>query len=137
MLNKYALVLRWSEADGGYLAHFAELPTVVAFGDSREDALAELEVAASAALEVLIESGHPVPVPHPVPVYSGQFRLRVPPSLHEQLSHWAEAEGTSLNGLICGVLSASIASRVPWTLPVAANRAPYSISSIRPLANAA
>jgi hypothetical protein len=40
--------------------------------------------------------------------YSGQLTLRMPTTLHEQVSNAALAEGTSLNQFICGVLAGAV-----------------------------
>jgi hypothetical protein len=46
-------------------------------------------------------------------VFSGQLRLRMPASLHRELSWAAVAERVSLNQFICGVL----AGAVQWSGP--------------------
>jgi predicted HicB family RNase H-like nuclease len=43
--------------------------------------------------------------------YSGQFVLRLDPSLHRELAHAAEAQGTSLNALIEGTLARAFLGR--------------------------
>jgi HicB-like protein involved in pilus formation len=40
--------------------------------------------------------------------YSGQLRLRMPVTLHEQVAHAALAEGSSMNQFICGVLAGAV-----------------------------
>lgn len=40
--------------------------------------------------------------------FSGQFRLRVPRSLHARLAHRADAEGVSLNTLAVTLLAAGM-----------------------------
>ncbi len=51
MANKYGVEVFWSEEDGCYIARAAEAHAVSAFGDTRAEALAELEVALELALE--------------------------------------------------------------------------------------
>ncbi len=40
--------------------------------------------------------------------YSGQLRLRMPLTLHEQVANAALAEGSSMNQFICGVLAGAV-----------------------------
>lgn len=40
--------------------------------------------------------------------YSGQLRLRMPTTLHEQVANAALAEGSSMNQFICGVLAGAV-----------------------------
>ena len=76
------------------------------FGDTAAEAVAELQEAITGAIEVLEEAGDPVPPARALPHFSGQFRLRIPRSLHGQLAARAEAEGVSLNSLVHGYLAA-------------------------------
>lgn len=92
-------------ADGGYVAITPELEGVSAFGDTPAAALSELVVARDLWLEELRVSGHEAPAPLSLPRYSGQFRLRLPRSLHAWLAARAELEGVSLNTLIVQLLS--------------------------------
>jgi antitoxin HicB len=58
-------------------------------------------------LQVATEDGDFIPEPPPVEVeeFSGKFVLRIPKSLHLQLSKRAKFEGTSLNLLVTSLLS--------------------------------
>ena len=49
--------------------------------------------------------GVPIPKPKSFHQYSGQFRMRLPKSLHAKLSETAEIEGVSLNTLAISYLS--------------------------------
>ena len=49
------------DEDGDYLAHFAELPTVSAFGQTPDEALVELKVAWELMKECYREDGEPIP----------------------------------------------------------------------------
>ncbi len=102
-MERYTAVVRYSEADALFVAWFAELPDIRVHGSSRAAALAELDVAAELALEVMAEEGVGAPMPHAVPSASGQFSLRLPRSLHQRLADLASADGVSLNSL-CMVL---------------------------------
>jgi predicted RNase H-like HicB family nuclease len=105
MTANYSVRISWSDEDGGYVASIPELEGVSAFGDTAEAALAELAVARQLWLEELDASGEDAPPPLSLPRFSGQFRLRVPRSLHAWLAARAEVEGVSLNTLIVQILS--------------------------------
>ena len=58
----------FSEEDGGYIADIPDLESCSAFGNSPEQALAELKLAKAAWIEAAHESGTPVPLPRYRPV---------------------------------------------------------------------
>jgi len=102
---KYSLQIKWSDEDNGYIATAPELPGLSAFGNTREEAVSELKVAAEAYLAALKESGQALPVPEKQSPYSGQIRLRMPKSLHAKLSAAAAGDDISLNTYIVTLLS--------------------------------
>ncbi len=60
---KYEIDIFWSEEDGGYIANVPELKYCSAFGETYEEALREVLVAMDLHLDVLEETGRPVPEP--------------------------------------------------------------------------
>ena len=62
---KYEIDIFWSEEDGGYIANVPNLKYCSACGDTYEEALREVRVAMDLHLEVLEETGRPVPEPSP------------------------------------------------------------------------
>jgi antitoxin HicB len=102
---KYSVSLAWSDEDNGYIALIPELPGLSAFGETPEEAAQEAKIAAEGFLEVYEEDGKPVPEPMALSPYSGQFRLRLPKSLHAALAQLAKQEGVSLNTLAVTLLS--------------------------------
>ena len=62
-MNRYAVVVFWSEEDGTWVADVPDLKSCSAFGSSREEALAEVQVAMDAWLSTAREKGLPVPEP--------------------------------------------------------------------------
>lgn len=111
MRFRYAVNLVWSSEDEGYIATVPELPGLSAFGETAEEAVREAACAAEAFVEVIADSGSPIPVPLELPSYSGQFRARVPVSMHETLVARARHEGVSLNTLIVGLLAEGLGVR--------------------------
>jgi predicted RNase H-like HicB family nuclease len=107
-MTKYSCTVQWSEQDDAYLAICPELAGVSAFGDSPEKALAELDVVIELTIETYEEKGWKLPTPIVATEYSGQFRARLPRSLHQQLAQRAEAEGVSQNTLVITYLAAGL-----------------------------
>lgn len=103
----YSVVLNaLTEADGGgWLAETRELPGCTAVGQTREEALRNLEEARLAWLETAVEEGFVIPDPRLSSEYSGKLTLRIPKSLHALLAGLADDEGVSLNQLICDLIS--------------------------------
>lgn len=62
-MKDYHINVFWSDADESYVADIPDLFPCTAFGDSPEEALAEVLVAKGAWLESARESGLPIPEP--------------------------------------------------------------------------
>ena len=62
-MSDYHINIFYSEEDGGYIADIPDLESCSAFGETAEQALAELERAKAAWLEAARESGKPIPPP--------------------------------------------------------------------------
>ncbi len=104
-MQNYRFNTAWSDEDGAYVATCPEFPNLSAIGATPEDSFAELRVALRLAIKTYRKEGWPIPAARGVPQYSGQFRLRLPKSLHQSLSVRAETEGVSLNTLAVMLLS--------------------------------
>ncbi len=63
MTAKYHINLFWSEVDAAWVADVPDLQYCSAFGDTPAEALAEVEKAMEAWLEVAREDGLPIPEP--------------------------------------------------------------------------
>ena len=83
--------------EGGYVVNWPELPGCVTCGETLEQAVRNAEDAKYTWLETAIEEGVEIPEPINLDDYSGQFKLRLPKSLHRTLSEQASAEGISMN----------------------------------------
>jgi len=94
----YTTVVERVEDQGVYyVARVLELEGLVMTGDTPEEAVAELESVRKEWIETHLKLGNKMPKPLKSRKYSGQYRLRMEPSLHEYLSLLAEHEGVSLN----------------------------------------
>jgi len=63
-MKDYHINIFWSDEDGCYVADIPDLRFCSAFGQTPEEALAEVKVAKEAFLESLKDAGEPVPEPH-------------------------------------------------------------------------
>ena len=80
-----------------YVARVVELPTLIGTGETREEALKDLEEAKKDWIKTYLELGNKMPVPLVSRKYSGKIIIRMPPTLHEILTKLAEDEGISFN----------------------------------------
>jgi predicted HicB family RNase H-like nuclease len=101
----YTVVIRADENNDGspcYVASLLELPHCIGVGDTKAEAMDELELHKRMKIETHLREGFPIPEPTK---YTGQFHLRIQPSLHEALARMAELENVSLNQYIDSALS--------------------------------
>ena len=92
----YRLEIVPDKKDGGYAARFPELPGCLTCADTMEELLKMAEDAKKTWIEASLEDGTPIPEPEDKK-YSGQFKLRLPKSLHHLLADHAKQEGLSMN----------------------------------------
>ncbi len=85
------------DTEGGYAVSFPDLPGCLTVGDTIEEAIRNAEDAKHIWIEAAIEDGVSINEPNDVDNYSGQFKLRIPKSLHKSLSEHSKAEGISMN----------------------------------------
>ena len=62
-MSDYHINIFYSDEDGGYIADIPDLESCSAFGDTPEEALAEVEKAKAAWLEAAKEAGKIIPPP--------------------------------------------------------------------------
>ena len=63
MLLKYETRIVWSEEDDCFVASAPELPGCMAHGDTRDEALQELQTAMDLWIDTAHECGDPIPQP--------------------------------------------------------------------------
>lgn len=115
MINlKYPASIRpLTEAEGGgYFIEFPDLPGCVADGESIEDAIKNAQDALKSWLKTAKEFGDPIPEPSIPSKFSGQWRLRIPKSLHASLALRAKQEGVSLNTLAVTILALGLGGAI-------------------------
>jgi predicted RNase H-like HicB family nuclease len=60
-MNRYAIIVFWSEDNGAWIAGVPDLKSCSAFGATPEEAVSELRVAMEAWLEAARSAGHSIP----------------------------------------------------------------------------
>lgn len=84
--------------EGGYIARYPELPGCITVGDTLEETVSHVLDAKREWLTAALEDGRGINEPEKKPdKYSGQFKLRIPRSLHRSLAEHSRAEGISMN----------------------------------------
>ena len=101
----YRLEIIEDPYEGGYVASFPDLPGCLTCADSKEEVLALAEDAKRVWLEAALEDGITIPEPARLEDFSGQFKLRIPRSLHRSLAEHAKREGISMNQYCLYLLS--------------------------------
>ena len=97
--------------ENGYVAFIPELKGCITTGLTEEDALENLKDAKETWLSSAIDNEGPIPEPDITKEYSGEFKLRMPKSLHRILMLNAREEGVSMNQYCVMLLSMSTALR--------------------------
>ena len=62
-MHRYAIIVFWSEADAAWVADVPDLKSCSAFGNSPEEAVAEVRIAMEAWLAAAREAGLTIPKP--------------------------------------------------------------------------
>ena len=83
--------------EGGFVASYPDLPGCITCGETEEEALKNALDAKKAWLEAALEENIEIPEPDSLVAYSGQFKLRLPRSLHRALAEHSQREGISMN----------------------------------------
>ncbi len=101
----YKMEIVRDATEGGYVVSFPELPGCLTVGETIEDAVKNSEDAKRAWFEAAIAEGLNIPEPDILTQYSGQFKLRLPKSLHRSLAENSKREGISMNQYCVYLLS--------------------------------
>ncbi len=91
--------------EGGYVVSYPELKGCLTCADTLEQAVLNAEDAKREWLSAAIADGFPIAEPDEIESYSGQFKLRIPKSLHRQLVLQSKREGISMNQYCVYLLS--------------------------------
>ncbi len=101
----YRLSITPDLEEGGYVAEYPELPGCITCGENINEVILLAEDAKKCWLTAAYENNDDIPTPNSLNKYSGQFKLRVPKSLHRTLALHAKEEGISMNQYCVAVLA--------------------------------
>lgn len=93
----YRMEIVEDKDEGGYVVSFPDLKGCISSGETLESAVKNAEDAKTEWIKAALEDGYPIPLPEDDESYSGQFKFRMPKSLHRQLAEHAKKEGISMN----------------------------------------
>ncbi len=93
----YRLVLTPDPDEGGFVASYPELPGCITCGETVEAAAVAAVDAKRTWFEAALSDEIQIQEPTTLEEYSGQFKLRIPKSLHKALSEHSKEEGISMN----------------------------------------
>ena len=91
--------------EGGYTLSCPELRGCITCADTLQQGFEMIEDAKKSWFLACIEDGVPIPEPSKLEDYSGQFKLRIPKSLHKKLAEHSRQEGISMNQYCLYLLS--------------------------------
>ena len=103
----YLYRVAWSEEDQLFIGRVDEFSSLAAHGETQMQALQEITNVVKLVMEDLMGADEAVPEPFSKRRYSGRLNLRMPESLHRNLTIEAAQQNISLNQLITLKLSGS------------------------------
>ncbi len=105
MTMNYRMEIVEDRSEGGFVASFPELPGCITCGETIESAAKNALDAKKVWLEAAVQDGIEIQEPDGLAGYSGQFKLRIPRSLHRSLAERSKKEGVSMNQYCVYLLS--------------------------------
>ena len=101
----YRMEIVEDKDEGGFVVSYPDLPGCITCGETVESAVANALDAKKTWLEAALEEGVEIHEPDSLEDYSGQFKLRIPRSLHRSLAEHSQREGISMNQYCVYLLS--------------------------------
>lgn len=105
MSLNYRMEIVEDKEEGGFVVSYPELPGCITCGETMESAIANAQDAKKAWVQAVLEEGIEIHEPDSLEEYSGQFKLRIPRSLHRSLAEHSKREGISMNQYCVYLLS--------------------------------
>jgi antitoxin HicB len=106
-------VVRDAEEKGKpWTASVEELPGCTSRGKTPDEALSGAQEAMASWITVALREGREIPEPRSTSSHSGRLLLRMPRTLHAELTRAAERESVSLNQFITDTLASAVGWRV-------------------------
>ena len=97
MKMPYKLEIIPDSEESGFVASYPALPGCITCGSTISDAVNNAEDAKKEWFLAAIEENIEIAEPESTNSYSGQFKLRIPKSLHKTLAEDSKKEGVSMN----------------------------------------
>ena len=108
MSLNYRIEIIPDNEEGGFALHCPELKGCITCAETIEEGWAMIEDAKKCWFAAYLEDNIPIPEPNNFNEYSGQFKLRMPKSLHKTLAEHSRQEGVSMNQYCLYLLSSGI-----------------------------
>ena len=89
-IDHYTYRVTWSQEDGEHVELCAEFPSLSWLADKPEAALAGIRKTVASVVADMKRSREEIPMPLSEKVYSGQFKVRIPPQVHRALAMQAD-----------------------------------------------
>lgn len=105
MTMPYRMEIVEDTAEGGFVVSYPDLPGCITSGETLESAVQNALDAKKSWLIAAMEEGIEIHEPDSLEEYSGQFKLRIPRSLHRLLAEHSQKEGISMNQYCVYLLS--------------------------------
>ena len=105
MEMSYRMEIVEDKNEGGFVVSYPDLPGCITCGETIEKAVANASDAKKEWIEAALEEGIKINEPDHLEDYSGQFKLRLPRSLHRLLAEHSKREGISMNQYCVYLLS--------------------------------
>lgn len=106
-----AVVREGEERDSPWTASVEELPGCTSRGKTADEAVSGVQEAMLEWIRSALEEGRDIPEPRSTASHSGRLLLRMPRTLHGELTRAAERENVSLNQFINDTLASAVAWR--------------------------
>lgn len=103
--DRYTYRVTWSPEDGEYIGQCAEFPSLSWLASTPEAALSGIRKVIAQVIADMAAMGETAPAPFSERRYSGEFRVRIPPSVHRTLAIQAAEQRVSLNRLASAKLA--------------------------------
>lgn len=112
MKTPYKLEIVPDSEEGGFVASYPDLPGCITCGSTIQDAVNNVEDAKKEWLLAAIEGNIKIAEPESADSYSGQFKIRIPKTLHKTLVENSKKEGISMNQYCVYLLAKNSGTRI-------------------------
>lgn len=105
MSMSYKMEIIEDQDEGGFVISYPDLPGCITCGETIKSAMQNAKDAKREWIRAALEEGIEIYEPDSLENYSGQFKLRIPRSLHRSLAEHSQREGISMNQYCVYLLS--------------------------------